>query len=347
MDIFNIRGCIPFNSHDKVYGMIDNIFSRLKGLRYRHFIWISVILSEVFTALMNTLMGLLLWGRIDRDLLLIGAADAFVVGLLVSAIVIVILREIRIHERRAEDALRESEAKKMEAVGLLAAGIAHDFGNILAAIKGSAYILQRRLQPGSPLLKHAEQIVSSVRRADNLTQGLLAFSRRQVMTLKALSLNDVVLKTGQLLSQLIGGHIELKLSLSDRLPAIMADAYQIEQVLMHLVNNARDAMPDGGQLIIQTDVVEMDSAFTEEHGFGLPGRYALLTVSDTGTGIAGDIMERIFEPFFTTKVVGKGTGLGLAISYGIIKQHSGFIDVRPEPGSGTTCRVYIPAIGSG
>lgn len=238
--------------------------------------------------------------------------------------------------------LRQSQ--KLEAVGLLAGGIAHDFSNILAAIKGSMYLIQKKLEKDSPLMQYADQVVSSVSRANNLTQGLLAFSRRQLVVLKPRGINGIVHAMAGLISRVIGEHVELYVELTDKAPAVMADRNQIEQVLLNLATNARDAMPDGGRLTIRTDLIRIEDSFRREHGFGVPGRYAEISVSDTGIGIEKDIQEKLFEPFFTTKVVGKGSGLGLAVTYGIVKQHNGFITAESSREKGTTFRILIPAI---
>jgi PAS domain S-box-containing protein len=236
------------------------------------------------------------------------------------------------------------QSQKLEAIGILAGGIAHEFSNILAAMKGAAYLIQKKLPQDSPVMKYADQIVSSITKANSLSQGLLSFSRQQTISLKHLHFNEAIKKIVALLGKLIGEHIELRLLLADGNAAVMADANQIEQVLVNLATNARDAMPDGGTLTIKTDVMEMDEDFIKEHGFGVAGPYILLTVSDTGTGMKEDVRARIFQPFFTTKTVGEGSGLGLAVTYGIIKQHNGFIDVESLPGEGTTFRIYLPTV---
>lgn len=240
------------------------------------------------------------------------------------------------------DQLRQSQ--KLEAVGLLAGGIAHDFSNILTTIKGSMHIIKKKLESDSPLMKYAGQVLLSVGKASNLTQSLLAFSRKQTISLKPLDFNETVRSSAKLLSQLIGEHIELNITLTDRNPTIMADSSQIEQILLNLATNARDAMPKGGTLTVQTELIEMDEEFRNKHGYGAAGQYVLLTVSDTGTGIDEETKEKIFEPFFTTKELNKGSGLGLAVTYGIVKQHGGYIDVETLPRQGTTFRIYIPLV---
>jgi PAS domain S-box-containing protein len=244
--------------------------------------------------------------------------------------------------RKLEEQLRQSQ--KLEATGLLAGGIAHDFSNILTTIKGSMFLMQKSLPEDSRLMQYAQQVVASINKATNLSQGLLAFSRKQTIALQPLNVNETIRKVTKLLSQLIGEHIVLTMILSDRNPTVMADANQLEQVLMNLVANARDAMPDGGRLIIRTGSFQIDDAFKKAHGYGVPGEYYLISVSDTGTGIADSVREKIFEPFFTTKEVGKGSGLGLAVTYGIVKQHNGFVDVESVPGKGATFNIYIPIV---
>ena len=261
------------------------------------------------------------------------------------------LRKYRDHlEEIVEERTRElsllnvqlRQSQKLEAVGLLAGGIAHDFSNILTTIKGSIHIMKKKLGADSPLMKYAEQILFSVGKASDLAQSLLTFSRKQTMALKPLDFNDIIRSMTKLLSQLIGEHIELSVMLTNRNPVIMADRSQIEQILLNLVTNARDAMPQGGTLTVLTDIVEMDEAFTNKYGYGVPGRYVLLTVSDTGTGMDEETKGKIFEPFFTTKELDKGSGLGLAVTYGIVKQHGGYIDVETFHGKGTSFNIYIP-----
>jgi PAS domain S-box-containing protein len=240
------------------------------------------------------------------------------------------------------DQLRQSQ--KLEAVGLLAGGIAHEFSNILATMKGSTYLMQKKLPEGSPVVKYAEQVLASINKANTLTQGLLAFSRKQTISLKPVHFNGIIRNVGKMLTRLIGEDIELAMMLTDKDPTVMADRNQIEQVLVNLATNARDAMPDGGRLTIGTEVMKIDEDFSEQHGYGVPGEYVVLTVSDRGVGIEETTIGKIFEPFFTTKAVGKGSGLGLAVTYGIVKQHSGFIDVESASGEGTTFKIYFPTV---
>ena len=240
-----------------------------------------------------------------------------------------------------EEQLRQSQ--KLEAVGILAGGIAHEFSNILTTIKGSMYLLQKNLKRDTKTIKYAEQVITSIDKANNLSQSLLSFSRKQTLALRPVDLNEIVLNVTKLLLRLIGEHIELSTLLTDSNSIIMADTNQIEQALINLTTNARDAMPTGGRLTIRTSSIEIDDKFQKEHGFGSPGMYVLIAVSDTGIGMEDKTKDRIFEPFFTTKMLGKGSGLGLAVTYGIVKQHNGFIEVESVPGKGTTFNIYFPA----
>jgi PAS domain S-box-containing protein len=246
--------------------------------------------------------------------------------------------------KRLEEQLRHSQ--KMEAIGTLAGGVAHDFNNILTAIIGYGSLLQMKIDPASPLRSSVDQILASTERAANLTQRLLTFSRKENVVLKPVDLNSIVGRIDNLLGRLIGEDIEIRLHLFPAGVSMQADAGQIEQVLMNLVTNARDAMPRGGVLSITTETITIDEGFVRAHGYGKVGPYVLLTVSDTGHGMDQDTQKRIFDPFFTTKEVGKGTGLGLAIVYGIIKQHNGFINVYSEPRVGTTFKLYFPLLGT-
>jgi len=244
--------------------------------------------------------------------------------------------------KKLEEQLRQSQ--KMEAVGLLAGGIAHDFNNILSAIVGYAYLLQTKMRGDDPLRENVDQILVSTDRAAEVTHSLLAFSRKQILNPKPVNLNSMMERFVKLLSRLLGEDIEIRTHFTGKDVISMADTGQIEQVLLNLATNARDAMPRGGQLTLETELVELDDAFIQLHGYGEAGMFAVIAVSDTGIGIGKNIITQIFEPFFTTKEVGKGTGLGLAIVYGIIKQHNGYVTVYSEPEKGTTFRIYLPAI---
>jgi two-component system, cell cycle sensor histidine kinase and response regulator CckA len=252
-------------------------------------------------------------------------------------------REVTEH-RRLEDQLRQSQ--KLESIGTLAGGVAHDFNNILTTIIGHANLLQMRMGENNLLRSNVDQILSASERAANLTQSLLAYSRKQISKPVPVELNAVIRGFEILLRQVIPESIDFRNSLATDGLTIMADSGQLEQVLMNLVTNARDAMPQGGHLFVGTQPVTIDHEFVHAHGFGKPGYYALLSVTDNGSGMDKRTRQRIFEPFFTTKEVGKGTGLGLAMVYGIVKQHDGFINVYSEPGQGTTFRIYLPLIDS-
>ena len=236
------------------------------------------------------------------------------------------------------------QAQKMEVVGQLAGGISHDFNNILTAMIGYGHLLKMKLKEEDPLRTYAEQVLLLSDKAANLTQSLLAFSRKQIINPRPVDLNEIIKRIDYLLSRVIGENIKLQTMVSGEALIVMADSGQIEQVLMNLASNARDAMPEGGVLTIGTEAVYIDHEFIREHGFGNEGQYALISLTDTGAGMDRETREKIFEPFFTTKEVGKGTGLGLSMVYGVIEQHEGYINVYSEPGSGTTFRIYLPLI---
>jgi signal transduction histidine kinase len=236
------------------------------------------------------------------------------------------------------------QSQKMESIGRLAGGVAHDFNNMLTAIIGFGGLLQMKLDKDSHLRGYLDQMLSAAEKAANLSQGLLAFSRKQVLDTKPVNLTAIVTNMNKILSRVIGDDIEFKTVLNGESLVTMADSSQIEQVLLNLATNARDAMPNGGELIIEIGFAEMDADYVEAHGFGEPGKYVLISVTDTGTGIDEITKQNMFEPFYTTKGVGSGTGLGLSIVYGIVKQHNGFINVYSELGMGTTFRIYLPLI---
>ena len=248
-----------------------------------------------------------------------------------------------ISERRhLESQLRQ--AQKMEAVGRLAGGVAHDFNNLLMVIKGHTELLLNVLDSSDHLARKIEQIDRSADRATALTRQLLAFSRRQVLQPQVINVNSIVEEMGKLLPRLIGEDIELLIRADEKLGSIRADASQMEQVIMNLAVNARDAMPNGGKLVIETANAEIDHGFTSSHPLMKPGSYVQLVVSDNGTGMDAETQAHIFEPFFTTKEKGKGTGLGLATVYGIVKQSGGFIWVYSEVGKGSSFKIYLPRV---
>ena len=246
--------------------------------------------------------------------------------------------------RKLEEQLRH--AHKMEAVGKLAGGIAHDFNNILSAIIGYADLLRAKLNGDKSMDHYAEQILSASQKAANLVKSLLAFSRKQVISLKPVDLNGLVRGFEKFLLRLIREDIELTIKCSGGELSVMADSGQIEQVLMNLAANARDAMPSGGRLIIETESVFVNEAFAKVNNFSKTGRYALISVTDTGVGMDRHVQNRVFDPFFTTKEIGKGTGLGLSIIYGIVEQHGGHVEILSEPGGGTTIQIYLPLAGA-
>jgi nitrogen-specific signal transduction histidine kinase/CheY-like chemotaxis protein len=236
------------------------------------------------------------------------------------------------------------QSRRMEAVGRLAGGIAHDFNNLLTIIKGYTELAVQRNEVPAPVRADIEHIEDASERAAGLVRQLLAFSRKQVLQPKNLDLNGVVLGLEKLLRRLIGEDIEMKTVVSAGLGTIKADPAQVEQVLMNLVVNARDAMPKGGRMIVETSNVDLDKTYASEHVSVKPGRYVMLAVSDSGTGMSPETIAHIFEPFFTTKGGTKGTGLGLATVYGIVKQSGGYIWVYSEPDKGSTFKVYFPRV---
>jgi two-component system, cell cycle sensor histidine kinase and response regulator CckA len=248
-----------------------------------------------------------------------------------------------ITERRLlEDQLRQSQ--KMEAVGQLAGGVAHDFNNLLMVIKGNSQLLLEKLHAADSRRAGVEQIEKAAEKAASLTSQLLAFSRKQVVAFRVLDLNALLTHVEQLLRRLLGEQIELRIETKEDLGHVKADPGQVEQVILNLALNARDAMPEGGRLILQVTNEDLGEHYGTQRASVKPGRYVLLAVSDTGTGMNADILPHIFEPFFTTKPVGKGTGLGLSTVYGIVKQSGGYIWASSELGQGTTFKVYLPRV---
>jgi len=235
-----------------------------------------------------------------------------------------------------------SQARRMDAIGTLAAGVAHDFNNMLMVISANAELALDSLPKERRLLRHLQEILAASRRASDLTRQLLTFGRQQAQQLQLFSLNSVVEEACRMLPRVIGEDIEMRVELGQDLGRVRADSGQIEQVLLNLAINARDAMPQGGKLSIETRLSDERDAGFREHSKSPASGYVLLTVSDTGQGISDKNLPRIFEPFYTTKPVGSGTGLGLAMVYGIVRQSDGFISVHSEPGKGSTFKIYLP-----
>ncbi len=253
-----------------------------------------------------------------------------------------------ITERKQAEAEKERlqaqllQAQKMEAVGQLAGGIAHDFNNILTAIMGHAGMVQALLAPDHPAIRDLQGVHASAQRAAGLTRQLLTFARRQVTQPQVLNMNELILDIHPMLRRLIGEHIELVMLPGSDLDPVQIDPHQLEQILVNLVVNARDAMPNGGTITIKTANVSLGQAEARHYLAVSPGRYVVLTVADTGVGMTAEVKEHIFEPFYTTKPVGQGTGLGLATCFGIVNQHAGLIRVESELGQGSTFMVYLP-----
>lgn len=262
----------------------------------------------------------------------------------------VIFTALDITARKQAEAEREKlqaqliQSQKMEVVGQLAGGVAHDFNNILTAIIGFGHLLVMKSEVHEPRWHYAKEIISSCEKAASIISRLLSFCRQDISEKSHLNLNELVASMQKMLSRLIGEDLDFYFKpCAEKLP-VVADPVQIEQVLMNLATNARDAMPGGGLFSIETALLQVDEEFVAMHGFGIPGDYAVITVSDTGTGMDQETRQRIFEPFFTTKEVGRGTGLGLSVVYGILQRHEGYVRVYSDMAMGTTFQVYLPLV---
>jgi signal transduction histidine kinase len=259
----------------------------------------------------------------------------------------VTIENVRLLESERAQAEQLRQSQKLESVGQLAGGIAHDFNNLLTVITGYIDLSLRRLKPDDPLSRNLDEVKKAAERAASLTQQLLAFSRKQVLEPKVIDLNDVVTDTDKLLRRLIGEDIHLVTMRDPGLWRVKADPGQLSQVIVNLAVNARDAMPRGGKLTIETRNVYLDEAYAGRHMAVRPGAYVMLAVTDTGTGMDAETQKHIFEPFYTTKEIGKGTGLGLSMVYGVVKQSGGNIWVYSEQGQGTTFKIYLPRVEEG
>ena len=256
-------------------------------------------------------------------------------------VVVAVLSDITLR-KQLEAQLRQSQ--KMEAIGQLAGGVAHDFNNLLTVIEGYIDLLKNKLGQNNGVENYIKQMKNATDRALSHTRQLLTFSRRQVVQPKIIDVNKTIKELSKMLNRLIGEHIELITNLDQKIWPIKVDPSQFEQVILSLIVNARDAMPKGGELSIETELIKLDKNYNRFHPDVKPGDYVLIKVSDTGIGMSEEVQQRIFEPFFTTKEKGKGTGLGLATVYGIVKQNNGHIAVQSEVGKGTTFSVYFPAL---
>lgn len=244
--------------------------------------------------------------------------------------------------KKLEEQLRQSQ--KMESIGRLAGGVAHDFNNMLSVILGGTELLRRKISPDDPAFKYLDQIAKAADRSREITRQLLAFSRKEIVSPKPVNLNSLIIESEKMLARLINEDIKLTFRPATNLWTVMIDPSQIDQILMNLAVNARDAMPDGGSLTIETANIHVDESYCQHCLDARSGSYVQLTISDTGIGMSKETREQIFEPFFTTKAVGQGTGLGLATVYGIVTQNNGFICVYSEPEQGSAFKIYLPRL---
>jgi len=327
---------------------------KMKTMSPWRLIWLTVLVAEVLTALMNTIMGYVWWGRFSLDLVLIGCVDALFVSLLAAGFVIHVMFALRDSQKHVETNIRKYneelemkvaqrtaeliKAQKMEAVGNLAGGIAHDFNNILTVISGeceAAIISTSKYDPLYPALCN---MLNTSNRAAGLVRKLLQFSRRQNLEPVNINLNQTINDILGMLEKLIGEDIAIETVFADDLWTVKADRAGIEQMIINLAVNARDAMPKGGSFKVTTSNAALDKQLTSR-----AGNFVCITVSDTGYGMDSETAERIFDPFFTTKGEGKNTGLGLSVVQGIIEQHNGWITVESKPGFGTAFNIFLVA----
>jgi len=285
-------------------------------------------------------LGILAFDNIKTKKALVQSDVSILTG--IAPVIGMSLRNAMYIDRERHRAEQMRQSQRMEAVGQLAGGIAHDFNNLLTAIIGFTTLAQMDIGPGNSAAQYLDEVLVASERATHLTKGLLSFSRKQPVNLQPIELNGSVERIEKLLRRLISEEIELVLRYPAEPLPVIADAGQIDQIIMNLATNARDAMEHSGVLTIETGSREITADFIPDYGCSVPGRYARLSVSDTGKGMDEATRARIFEPFFTTKEVGKGTGLGLAIVYGIVKQHDGFLDIESTPGKGTSFSIYLP-----
>ncbi len=282
------------------------------------------------------------WRRKQGDPITLRASGRQVVDSQGAAVSLEIILEDISEYRKLEDRLRQ--VQKLDAIGRMAGGVAHEFNNLLMIMSSYADLMLQKLTPDDPLRRYPEQIMTAARRATTLTSQLLAFSHNQVLELADVDINSILHDLAHTLPRLMGEDISLKIVPGTDVRTIRVDPGQMEQVLLNLSTNARDAMPKGGLLMIETFNVTLDAAYCKIHGLSAPGDYVLISVSDTGSGIDSEVLPHIFEPFFTTKERGKGTGLGLSMVYGIVKQCGGAIWAYSEPGHGCTFKLYFPAV---
>lgn len=250
-----------------------------------------------------------------------------------------VVRDITIRKKLEA---QQAHMRKMEAMGQIAGGLAHDFNNILTGITGYGSIIMKAMTDGDPLRRHVEHILASTKKAKALTRGLLTFGKKQVVNPRPVPLQGIIENAQKFLPRIVGERIAVKVTLTDRDLTILADSDQIEEVLLGMAANARDAMPTGGSLSIKAERFILDDEFVRVHGYGRHGAYARISLSDTGTGMTEETIASIFDPFFSTRNSGEGAGLGLAIAYGVVKQHNGYITVESEVGKGSTFCIYLP-----